>query len=338
VAHDHGNRPIVAITMGDPCGIGPEIIVQALTSGALHQSCRPVVVGDVAALKRAVELVGVQLSVHLLTEWADHPSDPGNITVYPTSQLTPQDLVYGQPTRDAARATIAAIEAAAKAAMTGMVDAVCTCPIHKANLHRHGFEFPGHTEFLAHLTKAPDVVMMLAGPRLRVALVSIHESLARVPRLLVPKRLHRTIHITGTALLRDFAVTSPHIAVAGLNPHAGEQGLFGREEETVIGPVVESFAGAAFTVSGPYSPDTVFLRAYSGEFDTVIAMYHDQGLIPIKLVHFHDAVNVTLGLPIVRTSVDHGTAYDLAGTGEARPTSLLEAVRLAAIMADNRRK
>jgi 4-hydroxythreonine-4-phosphate dehydrogenase len=336
VPYDPNDKPIVAITMGDPCGIGPEIIAQALSSGSLHQLCRPVVVGDPAALKRAVELVGAQLQVHPLSEWADLPSDPVSLAVYSVSQLTPQDMVYGQPTRDAARATITAIEVAAKAAMTGQVDAVCTCPIHKANLHRHGFDFPGHTEFLAHLTKAPHVVMMLAGPRLRVALATIHEPLARVPRLLVPKLLHRTIHITGTALLRDFAIKTPRIAVAGLNPHAGEQGLFGREEETVIGPVVETFAGAAFAVSGPYSPDTVFVRAYSGEFDTVIAMYHDQGLIPIKLVHFHDAVNVTLGLPIIRTSVDHGTAYDLAGTGKARPTSLIEAVRLAATMAVHR--
>ena len=336
--HDHPYKPRVAITMGDPCGVGPEIIVQALAAGASYQHCHPVVVGDPLAMERALGLLGAPLRLHLVSDWEDYPSDPQSIALYPVSQLTSHDLGYGQPTRDTAQATITAIEVATKVALAGQIDALCTCPIHKANLHKYGFGFPGHTELLAHLTETPDVVMMLAGPRLRVALVTIHEALARVPRLLTPRLLHRAIYITGTALLREFALKAPKIAVAGLNPHAGEQGNFGREEETVIGPVVEIFAGAPFQVSGPYSPDTVFLRAYSGEFDAVIAMYHDQGLIPVKLVHFHDAVNVTLGLPIIRTSVDHGTAYDLAGTGQAQPTSLLEAIRLAAVMAANRLK
>ncbi len=336
--NDPYNLVRVAITMGDPCGVGPEIIVQALATGAPYQQCRPIVVGDPLALERALELLGTPLHLQLCSSLSDYPSDPGCIALYPISRLSMRDLIYGQPTRVTAEATINAIEVAAKAAMANQVDAVCTCPIHKANLHQQGFDFPGHTEFLAHLTGTSDVVMMLAGPRLRVALVTIHEALANVPRLLTTELLARTIDITGTALLRDFAIQRPRIAVAGLNPHAGEQGRFGNEEQILIRPVVDSLDRAPFAVSGPYPPDTVFLRAHSGEFDAVIAMYHDQGLIPIKLVHFHDAVNVTLGLPIIRTSVDHGTAYDLAGTGKAQATSLLEAIRLAVVMSSNRRR
>ncbi len=322
--------------MGDPCGVGPEILVQALVSGDLHGHCRPVVVGDPLALTRAIELLQAPLRLHLCHDLTEVPSDPESLEIYPISTLTSGDLIYGLPSRAAAQATITAIEVATHAAMVGQVEAICTCPIHKANLHQQGFDFPGHTEYLAHLTRTPNVVMMLAGPRLRVALVTIHEALARVAGLLSPDLLQRTIEITGKALKQDFAIEVPRIAVAGLNPHAGEQGRFGHEENTVIGPVVETFVKAPFTVTGPYPPDTVFLRAYSGEFDAVIAMYHDQGLIPIKLVHFADAVNITLGLPIIRTSVDHGVAYDLAGTGKAQASSLLEAIRLASTIAANR--
>jgi 4-hydroxythreonine-4-phosphate dehydrogenase len=336
--HAPSDKPRVVITMGDPCGVGPEILVQALASGDPYQHCRPLVMGDPLAIERAIELLKSPLRLHRCSDPSDYPADPGSIALLPVSALTPEDLVYGRPGRGAAQAVIAAIQTATQAAITGQVDAICTCPIHKANLHQQGFDFPGHTEFLAHLTKTPEVVMMLAGPRLRVALVTIHEALARVPRLLTPRLLERTIQITGEALRHDFAIEIPRIAVAGFNPHAGEQGRFGREEDLIIGPVVELFTEAPFSVSGPYPPDTVFLRGYSGEFDAVIAMYHDQGLIPIKLVHFSDAVNVTLGLPIIRTSVDHGTAYDLAGTGKAQPTSLLAAICMAAAMAVNRRR
>jgi 4-hydroxythreonine-4-phosphate dehydrogenase len=334
--HASLDKARVAITMGDPCGVGPEILIRALVSGNLHGYCHPVVIGDPLALERAMELLQAPLRLHLCHDLAEVTSDPERLALYPISTLTPEDLIYGHPSRAAAQAAITAIEVATRAAMNNQVQAICTCPIHKANLHRHGFDFPGHTEFLAHLTRTPFVVMMLAGPQLRVALVTIHEALARVPDLLTDDLLQRTIEITGKALRQDFAIDVPRVAVAGLNPHAGEQGRFGHEENTIIGPVVESFAEAPYRVTGPHPPDTVFLRAYSGEFDAVVAMYHDQGLIPLKLVHFADAVNITLGLPIIRTSVDHGTAYDLAGTGKAQPTSLVEAIRLAAAIAANR--
>jgi 4-hydroxythreonine-4-phosphate dehydrogenase len=229
------------------------------------------------------------------------------------------------------------IEQAARFAMEGQIDAVCTCPINKANLQKHGFSFPGHTEFLQELTHAEEAVMMLSGARLRVSLVTIHHALADVPGILTEDLIYRTIAITAEALMCDFGLESVHLGVAGLNPHAGEQGRLGREELELIQPVIRRFHSAPYRVAGPFAPDSLFRRAYEGEFDAVVAMYHDQGLIPIKLVHFHDAVNVTLGLPIIRTSVDHGTAYDLAGTGKAHPGSLNAAIRLAVRLAQNRR-
>lgn len=332
------NKPIVAVTMGDPCGVGPEIIVKAFSEGDLSEHCRSLVVGDETALRRATELLRSRLQVRRIGHPSDLPGscDPDGIHVISTGTLTDSDLTYGSPTACACRATIGYIETAVQLALNGDVQAICTCPIHKANLHRHGFPFPGHTEFLRELTNSEYVVMMLAGPRLRVSLVTIHEPLSAVPKLISPDSIARTIRITGEALLRDFGMHPVRLAVAGINPHAGEEGRFGTEEQELIGPAIEEFKHAPFTVTGPYPPDTLFHRAYGGEFDAVIAMYHDQGLIPIKLVHFHDAVNVSLGLPIIRTSVDHGTAYDLAGSGRAHEGSLKAAITLAATMAANR--
>ena len=337
--HRERTRPRIVVTMGDPCGVGPEVIVKALASAEIHKECIPVVVGDPRAIQRAAELVGgapTIRTVRSLSEAVDTPDPEPLIRLLPASDLSPSDICWGKPSREACLAVVRYIETAARLVLNGEAQAVCTCPLHKAALQKHGFPFPGHTEFLQDLTKSPDVVMMLAGPRLRVSLATIHTSLASVPPLLTRELLTRTIQITGEALLTDFGLDPARIAVAGLNPHAGEEGRFGREEIELIGPVVAGFQTGPFTVSGPYPPDTLFCRAYEGEFDAVVAMYHDQGLIPIKLVHFHDAVNISLGLPIIRTSVDHGTAYDLAGTGKAHAGSLTAAVLLAASMARNR--
>lgn len=332
-------RPRVAITMGDPCGVGPEIIVSCLQSQSLFDHCQPIVIGDPNALRRAIELLGADLKVDLTRDLCNlaHSVPPGTISVLGLSDLTPEDLVYGRPSSATCKAVIHYIEEAAHLALDGQVEAVCTCPINKANLQKYGFLFPGHTEFLQELTHAEEVVMMLAGPRLKVSLATIHHALAEVPRILTEDLIYRTIDITAEALFRDFSLESVRLGVAGLNPHAGEQGRFGREELELIQPVIRRFQGRSYQVAGPFSPDTLFHMAYEGEFDAVIALYHDQGLIPIKLVHFYDAVNVTLGLPIIRTSVDHGTAYELAGTGTAHPGSLEAAIRLAVQMAHNRR-
>jgi 4-hydroxythreonine-4-phosphate dehydrogenase len=334
------SRPCIAITMGDPCGVGPEIIVKAFSSPGLFERCLPLVIGHPLPLQRSIGLLGSDLEIVSLSEISDLPACPrsGTVPVLAPAELTEDDIAYGRPTEATCRAVLQYIETAVELAASGLAHAVCTCPIHKAHLHRHGFPFPGHTEFIRHLTHTGDVVMMLAGPRLRVALVTIHHAIVDVPGLLTIDRISRTLQITAYALTTDFGLGSPRIAVAGLNPHAGEEGRFGSEEEVLIRPAVESFPKGACRVSGPFPPDTLFHRAYEGEFDAIVAMYHDQGLIPIKLVHFHEAVNVTLGLPIIRTSVDHGTAYDLAGTGRAHSGSLEAAIAMASAMAHNRLK
>jgi 4-hydroxythreonine-4-phosphate dehydrogenase len=355
-------RPAVAITMGDPCGVGPEIIVKAFDSPRFAGECSALVVGERLPLERAIKLLGSSAEILPITGQMLKSLRSGALRAWagviplfsaaqdesPATGLTPADIEFGKPTPAACEAAVSCIRTAAGLACAGSVDAVCTCPINKEQLHRHGFPFPGHTEFLRELTGAEDVVMMLAGPSLKVALATIHESLADVPGLLTKELLHKVIRITVESMLRDFGMKSPRIAVAGLNPHAGEAGKFGREEIEVIRPVIEQFeaeieemgrhkSGFYPRISGPWPPDTVFHRAVADEFDAVVAMYHDQGLIPVKLAHFNDAVNVSLGLPIVRTSVDHGTAYDIAGTGTAEPGSLMAAVSLAAAIARNRK-
>ena len=211
-----------------------------------------------------------------------------------------------------------------------------TCPISKALMHRAGHLYDGHTQLISHLTDSPEYVMMLAGERLRVSLATIHCALKDVPSILSEEMVYRTIVITARALVEDFGLENPNLAVAALNPHGGEEGLFGTEDEEIVRPSVKRARGEGFHVVGPFPSDTLFYKAASGQFDAVVAMYHDQGLIPLKLLHFSDAVNVTLGLPIIRTSVDHGTAYDIAGKGQADESSLKAAIKMAAMMVRNR--
>lgn len=217
--------------------------------------------------------------------------------------------------------------------MTGKIAAMVTAPISKEHLQRGGYRYPGHTEFLADLAGIRDFRMMMAGPGLRVVLVTIHEPLSKVPSLLSVSRILKTIRITDDSLRSWFGLRRPRIAVAALNPHAGESGIFGREEKRIIGPAVVRARRQGICASGPFPPDTVFYRAVKGDFDAVVAMYHDQGLIPLKLLHFDRGVNITLGLPFVRTSVDHGTAFDIAGKGIADPSSLIAAIEMAVEMA-----
>jgi len=303
--------------MGDPAGIGPEIAVQALSRTEVLSLCRPVLYGDPGILERAAAVVGSDAKIEVL----------------PLSSLSPEEVPFGTLTEAGSRAMADYIRAAATDVLAGRADAVVTCPITKEGLKAAGVPHPGHTEFLAEVCGGADVVMMLAGDRLRVALVTIHVALRRALELLSRPVIERTIRITNDFFRKYMGAAAPRIAVAGLNPHAGEGGLFGREEIEMIAPSVESCRKGGIDARGPYPPDTVFRRAYQGEFDVVVAMTHDHGLIPLKLVHFEDGVNVTMGLPIVRTSVDHGTAYDIAGKGKANPASLVAALRMAAGMA-----
>ncbi len=325
----------IAISMGCPVGIGPEIILKYFATSAPDQTCNMVVIGDLGVLEHCAATLEIPAR---LKPW--RPGQElvaGEIPVLETSRLTPEDLVWGRPTIKTGQAMATAIEQAVHFIKEGVFSALVTCPISKAALHDAGYHFPGHTEMLAHLSHSSQPVMMMAGSRLRVTLATIHCALAEVPTLLTSRGIVDLIMITHASLQQDFGIHQPRIAVAGLNPHGGESGLFGHEEDEIILPAVRLAQAAGITISGPFPPDTVFHRAAGGAFDAVVCMYHDQGLIPFKLLHFSDGVNVTLGLPFIRTSVDHGTAYDIAGQGKAATSSLAAAIELAIRMEYNRR-
>ncbi len=327
--------PRIALTMGDPAGIGPEIVVMAHARPEIFSRCRPVVYGDAGILRRAAAVVGASVEIAPM-EGGDAPG-PGRIAVRSLSSLSAEEVPFGKLSASGSRAMAEYIRAAAGDVLAGRADAVVTCPITKEGMKLAGVPHPGHTEYLAELCGGAEVVMMLAGERLRVALATIHVSLRRALELLSPRVIENTIRITDAFFRKYMGTVSPRIAVAGVNPHAGEGGLFGDEEATMVAPAIAACASSGIDATGPYPPDTVFHRAWKGEFDVVVAMTHDHGLIPLKLVHFEDGVNVTMGLPVVRTSVDHGTAYDIAGKGTASPASLLAAIRMAAEMAKAKR-
>ncbi len=323
----------VAITMGCPVGIGPEIILRLFGEVQDGPGNPAVVLGDLGVLSRTAELLNIPVQP---VSWQPGSQiEPGTLPVLELSRLDRNILQWGRPTRETSMAMAHYIRSAVQGALQGDFAALVTCPISKKSLNEAGIRYPGHTEMLAELTDTADFRMMMAGTRLRVVLATIHEPLAGVSELLTVDEISSCIQMTVHSLQRDFGIRSPRIAVAGFNPHSGEQGMFGREEINVIEPAVQKYSGNG-RISGPWPPDTVFYKASAGEFDAVIAMYHDQGLIPFKLLHFKDGVNVTLGLPIVRTSVDHGTAYDIAGQGRADAASLHAACQLAAEIADNR--
>jgi len=326
-------KPIIAITMGDPCGIGPEIIVRSLMSGEVCDCCTPVVLGDRKVMERAVTLVGSghQLLTFAGDELPESVSE-GFICLKELSSLAKADMVYGSPTAESGDAVYRYITAAASLCINGRVAAMATAPINKAAMNLAGHDYPGHTELLAELTGSEEFVMMLAGERLRVTLVTIHEALAAVPGLITFEKVLRTIVTTHTDVDRYFR-KKPRIAVLSLNPHAGEGGMFGDQEAAIIAPAIKAARERGIDASGPHSADTLFHFAVNGDYDAVVCMYHDQGLIPLKLLHFDDGVNITLGIPIIRTSVDHGTAYNLAGRGMASAESMKAAILTAARMA-----
>ena len=329
--------PIIAITMGDPSGIGPEIILKALQREDIYQTCRPVVIGDAGVLRTASKEIG-SISLNLISTPSEAAGRPGTIDIVSISNLEADSFVPGKPALNGGKAMVDYIVKAVDFNKKGQASAMVTCPISKELMHLAGCKFDGHTELLAHLTDTKDFAMMLAGDRLRVSLATIHCALKEVPGMLNKELILKVIKITCNALERDFAIKEPHVAVAALNPHAGEAGIIGSEDSRIIRPAVEEARNSGLLVDGPFPADTLFYHALNGRFDAIVAMYHDQGLIPIKLVHFSDAVNITLGLPIIRTSVDHGTAYDIAGKGIADPSSLVAAIKMAAKMAERRRE
>lgn len=331
---------IIAITMGCPAGIGPEIILRSFAERKSCPEIMPVVLGDINVLRKCGSDLGLPAPCIAWTPGTSLPTAGTGtdycIPVAQLSQLNPKDIKWGQPNNATGVAMAHYIESGVKLARQGLIQGIATCPISKSSLNDAGYHFPGHTEMLANLTNTSTYAMMMAGNKLRVTLVTIHCPLSEVAQRLTTDAVYQMICTTHQALKIDFAINQPRIAVAGLNPHGGENRLFGCEEEQIISPAIKHARTDNVNASGPYPPDTVFFKAASGAFDAVVCMYHDQGLIPFKLLHFDDGVNITLGLPIVRTSVDHGTAYDIAGKGLASHRSLDEAIRLASAISHNR--
>lgn len=328
-------KPVIGITMGDPSGIGPEIIIKALSDPELYNLCTPVVIGDTTVLSKELSSTS-GLALNEISSPSEAKGIHGDIDILSLSELNSGDMVPGKPSINGGKAMAEYIMKAVDMASRRKIAAMVTCPISKSLLNDSGHHFEGHTQLIAHLTDTDGYVMMLAGDRLRVTLVTIHCALKDISANLDKEKIYRTIAITSKALQRDFGLRNPRIAVTALNPHGSESGLFGSEEEEIIIPAIEEARRKAYNVSGPFPADTIYHKAVSGEYDVVVNMYHDQGLIPLKLLHFSDAVNVTLGLPIIRTSVDHGTAYDIAGKGIADPGSLKAAIRMAVEIAKNR--
>ncbi len=330
-------KPIIAITLGDLCGIGPEVIVKALSDDTLYAVCRPFVVGHAGWMDQAAARFAPSLSLRAITSLSEARFGAGMLEVL--SSPHPIDLTgleYGRPDLRAAAVAFSALTRAADMALSGEIDGITTAPIHKAQMKQVGFPAPGHTEFLADRSGTKSFGMMMVGGGLKITLATIHLALREAVQIRMASVLS-AIRLTHQSMRVDFGMNQAKIAVAALNPHGGEEGLFGDEEQREVVPAVQAAQAEGIDASGPYPADTLFYHLKRGRFDAAVALYHDQALIPIKLLAFGDAVNVTLGLPFVRTSVDHGTAYDIAGRGIADAGSLKAALLLAAQMAKNRK-
>jgi 4-hydroxythreonine-4-phosphate dehydrogenase len=324
--------PTIAITMGDAAGIGPEIIMKALASPDVHARCNPLVVGDAQRLRVAGERVASRLEVDPLDGPTEATYRPGRVECIDL-RLIPADLPFGKTSAIAGEAAYRYVERAVRIVEAGAAQAICTAPLSKEALHAAGHKFPGHTELLAALTGTPEVSMMLVAPKLRVIHVTTHMGLLDAIERIDAALVERVIARAHDTLLRA-GITRPRIGVCGINPHAGENGLFGRGEEAAkIDPAVANCRARGWDVRGPLPADTLFFLAARGDYDIVVAMYHDQGHGPIKVMGLEAGVNITVGLPVVRTSVDHGTAFDIAGKGIADERSLIEALRQAADLA-----
>lgn len=316
----------IAVTMGDPGGIGPEVVLKALQSNEARKLCNPLVIGSRAVLEDAISLLKIPLKIKIIKSPQEAVFQKGSIELIDIEDV--RDFEKGKATASGGNACVAYIKKAVELAMNKKVEAIVTAPISKEAIRMAGYQWSGHTEMLAELTGTKDYAMMLVGGTLRVILVTIHTPLKIVPNLIKKDRVLKTILLAKKAC-DMMEIKKPLIAVAGLNPHAGEAGMFGDEEASEIMPAIDDARQKEVPVSGPYPPDTIFHKAYKGTVDIIVSMYHDQGLIPLKMIAFNEGVNVTVGLPIIRTSPDHGTAYDIAWKGMANPSSMIEAIKIA---------
>ncbi|WP_062238445.1 4-hydroxythreonine-4-phosphate dehydrogenase PdxA [Fictibacillus sp. FJAT-27399] len=331
------NKSMVGITMGDAAGVGPEIILKSLASTEIYELSRPFVIGDTRILERAKSYVNSHLTVQTITEDELENLNFTHGTVYCLDlNLVPEDLPVGQVSPIAGHAAFEYLSKAIDLANKGKIDAICTGPLNKEALHKGGHKYPGHTEILAELTGTDEFSMMLSAPNLKVIHVTTHVGIIDAVKMINPERVYRVIKLADETLKKS-GIESPKIAVCGINPHAGENGLFGygEEEEKVI-PGVQRAQKEGVNVVGPLPADTLFFRTVRGDFDIVVAMYHDQGHGPVKVLGLDAGVNITIGLPIIRTSVDHGTAFDIAGKGIADEKSMTEALRQAVELAPKR--
>lgn len=328
--------PLLAITMGDAAGTGPELITKAFVDPAIHAVCRPLVVGDASILARAVHFTGTPLKIRSVRAVRDASFSPGILDVLDLANLDAGQITLGQVSPLAGGAAYDYIKRATELALAGEVGAVVTSAINKEALNVAGHHFDGHTGLLASLCQAPGATMMLVAEGLRVSHVSTHVPLRVAIERVRPERIVKVLQLTHDAV-RALGIAQPRLAVAGLNPHAGENGLFGDEEQKFIAPAIAEARRLGLDASGPYAGDTIFFRTHRGDFDGAVAMYHDQGHVAAKMLGIWLGVNVTLGLPIIRTSVEHGTDFAHAGTGQGDPRSLIAALKLAATMARNRR-
>jgi 4-phospho-D-threonate 3-dehydrogenase / 4-phospho-D-erythronate 3-dehydrogenase len=314
--------------MGDPAGIGPEVVLKAVAEEEIRRICIPIIIGDAQLLAHTARTLDLQSGYDIVRKGEPIPELLTEPIIYHLDNV-PGLIEPGIESGAAGKAAAGYIESAVELCAAGNVDAIATAPINKRALFLGGYSFPGHTEFLAHLTGAEEYAMAFVAANLRIVLLSTHVPLAEAIRMVERDRLIKTIHLTQREL-RRWGIDRPRLAVAALNPHGAEGGLFGVEEASEILPAIEACRMDEVNVHGPFSADTVFLRASRGEFDAVIACYHDQAMIPVKCLSFGEAVNVTLGLPFIRTSVDHGTAFDIAGKGLAEHSSMVAAIKLAA--------
>jgi 4-hydroxythreonine-4-phosphate dehydrogenase len=330
-------KPLIVITMGDPAGIGPEIIAKVLDGGEILPLCRPVVIGDAGVMRKLIEEMRLPVTVNCIASLSQAAPAKDRIDVLDLKNVDLTAHEWGKPGASSGTSVVEYIKKAVELTMDRAADAIVTAPISKEMMNAAGHHYAGHTELLADLTGTKEYGMLFVGGGLHVILVTIHVALKDVPRLITQASVLKTLRLAHKAM-QSFGIDKPRIGVAALNPHAGEGKLFGTEEWEVILPAVIKARGEGIHASDPIPADTLFYKARNNYFDIVVAMYHDQGLAPLKMVAFGKAVNVTVGLPIIRTSVDHGTAYDIAGKGCADPTSLLGAVKLAVSMSAHRKR
>ncbi len=332
-------KPILAITMGDPAGIGPEIIVKALLLPKVWRLCRPLVIGSQPIFEQTVQSLKTTLPIMAVDGHDESTSKQafrrGRLPLFDPFSKPARSVRLGRVSAKAGEMGVTCIQSAVQLAQAGCVSGIVTAPINKEAMHLAGHLYPGHTEMLADLTKAKESGMMIMGGPLKIVFTTTHLPLRDVAKALTVQKIVKAIRLAHFGLKQLFGVKKPRIAVAGFNPHAGENGVFGDEEKRLILPAIKRAKAQGISCNGPHSADTMFAKALTGAFDGIVALYHDQGLIPLKTVAFGHCVNITVGLPILRTSVDHGTAFDIAGKGIADPTSLVDAIEMAARLAPN---